>query len=73
LVIHSPEPNKRGPMKVLIEYTETGKYRDRAWDALTIKSKGEIGAVTPSSAVQLIEQHKAVLFIDENDEIVIIS
>lgn len=33
-------------MRVLIEYTQTGKYRDHAWEALTIRSKGEIQAVT---------------------------
>lgn len=58
-------------MKVLIQYTQTGKYRDRVWEALTLRTKGQIHAVTPSSAVQLIEQNKAVLFTEEGGEIVI--
>lgn len=28
-------------MRVLIEYTQTGKYRDHAWEALTIRSKAK--------------------------------
>ncbi|MCW8334744.1 hypothetical protein J4N42_06250 [Vibrio sp. SCSIO 43135] len=58
-------------MKVLIQYTKTGKYRDRAWESLSIRAKGEIHAVTPSSASQLIEQNKAVLFTTENEDIII--
>jgi len=57
-------------MKVLIQYTQTGKYKDRAWEALTLKSKGEIHAVTPSSAARLIEQNKAVLFTTDGQDIV---
>ncbi len=57
-------------MKVLIQYTQTGKYKDRVWESLTLKAKGEVQAVTPSSAVRLIEQNKAVLFTTEEDEIV---
>lgn len=58
-------------MKVLIQYTQTGKYKDRVWEALTIKAKGEIHAVTPSSAAQLIEQNKAILFTTEGEDIII--
>ena len=63
--------NSEGPMKVLIQYTQTGKYRDHVWEALTIRAKGEIQAVTPSSAAQLIEQNKAVLVTTEDEDIVI--
>ncbi|MFA0238615.1 MULTISPECIES: hypothetical protein [Vibrio] len=58
-------------MRVLIEYTQTGKYRDHAWEALTIRSKGEVQAVTPSYAAQLIEQDRASLSTTENQDIVI--
>lgn len=26
-------------MKVLIQYTQAGKYRDQAWESLTLKAK----------------------------------
>ena len=58
-------------MRVLIEYTQTGKYRDQAWEALTIRSKGEIQAVTPSYAAQLIEQNRACVTTTEHQDIVI--
>ena len=58
-------------MRVLIEYTQTGKYRDHAREALTIRSKGELQAVTPSYAAQLIEQNRASLSTTENQDIVI--
>ena len=50
-------------MKVLIQYTETGKYRDQAWEALTVKAKGDVAAVTPSYAAQLIKEKKACLML----------
>ncbi len=40
-------------MKVLIQYTQAGKYRDQAWESLTLRSKGDMQAVTPSYAAQL--------------------
>ncbi|MBW3696031.1 hypothetical protein EK599_10005 [Vibrio sp. T187] len=58
-------------MKVLIRYTQAGKYRDQAWEALTIKAKGNMQAVTPSYAAQLIEQNKASLVTDDDQDIVI--
>lgn len=58
-------------MRVLIEYTQTGKYRDHAWEALTIRSKGEVQAVSPSYAAQLIKQNRASLSTTENQDIVI--
>ncbi|MGF1752159.1 hypothetical protein L4C33_00970 [Vibrio makurazakiensis] len=60
-------------MKVLIQYTQAGKYRDQAWESLTIKAKGETQAVTPSYAAQLIEQSKASLVISEDEQIIIHS
>ncbi|MCF7502875.1 MULTISPECIES: hypothetical protein [Vibrio] len=58
-------------MRVLIEYTQTGKYRDHAWEALTIRSKGEVQAVSPSYAAQLIKQNRASLTTTETQDIVI--
>ncbi|NOJ14580.1 hypothetical protein [Vibrio splendidus] len=58
-------------MRVLIEYTQTGKYRDHAWEALTIRSKGEVQAVSPSYAAQLIKQNRANLTTTETQDIVI--
>ncbi|MEZ9566045.1 hypothetical protein AB4427_09310 [Vibrio artabrorum] len=58
-------------MRVLIQYTQTGKYRDHAWEALTVRSKGEIQAVTPSYAAQLIKQKRASLATTEDQDIVI--
>ncbi|MGF1736946.1 hypothetical protein [Photobacterium satsumensis] len=56
-------------MKVLIQYTQTIKYKDYAWESLTLRSKGEVGAVTPSSAAQLIKEEKALLFTSTNEDI----
>ncbi|KXF81936.1 hypothetical protein [Enterovibrio coralii] len=57
-------------MKVLIQYTQAGKYKDQAWDAFTMRAKGEIQAVTPSYAAQLIEQNKASLVKTEDEQII---
>lgn len=58
-------------MKVLVQYIEAGRYKDQAWEALAIKVKGEVQAVTPSYAAQLIEQNKATLVTSEDEDIVI--
>ncbi|PSW22233.1 hypothetical protein C9I98_02930 [Photobacterium sanctipauli] len=58
-------------MKVLIEYTEMGKYRDNVWEGATTKTKGQTQAVTPSFAAQLIENNKAKLVTTECDHIII--
>ncbi|MDD1782886.1 hypothetical protein LRP49_17060 [Enterovibrio sp. ZSDZ35] len=57
-------------MKVLIQYTQSGKYRDQAWSGFSMRSKGEIQAVTPSYAAQLIEQNKARLVKNEDEQII---
>ncbi len=59
-------------MKVLIEYTQADKYRDQAWESKTHRMKGEIQAVTPSYAFQLITQKKASLVTSDNAQIIII-
>lgn len=58
-------------MKVLIRFTQTGKYKDRAWEPLKIKFKGDISAVTPSYAAQLIEKEKASLVTSDEQHIFI--
>ncbi|MBE1276498.1 hypothetical protein [Enterovibrio baiacu] len=58
-------------MKVLIQYTQTGKYRDQAWEAPTFKASGEIQAVTPSYAAQMIEQNKACLVMSDDEHLVV--
>ncbi|KIT34815.1 C factor cell-cell signaling protein [Vibrio parahaemolyticus 49] len=35
---------EREAMKVLIQYTQAGKYRDQAWESLTLRSKGDMQA-----------------------------
>lgn len=57
-------------MKVLIQYTQAGKYRDQAWEALTLKSKGQVQAVTPACAAQLIEQKKASLVTSDDNQLI---
>ena len=56
-------------MKVLIQYTQQGKYRDQEWESLTLRQKGDIQAVSPSSAAQLIGQNKACLLKSDNGEV----
>ncbi|MCL9781293.1 hypothetical protein M9194_07605 [Vibrio sp. S4M6] len=46
-------------MKVIVEFLESGHYRDNPWDDDAFIEKGERRAVTPSYAAQLIEQKKA--------------
>lgn len=64
---------KENTMKVLIQYTETGKYRDQAWEALTVKAKGDVAAVTPSYAAQLIKEKKACLMTSDNEQVIFYS
>ncbi|MEC6796349.1 MULTISPECIES: hypothetical protein [Photobacterium] len=55
-------------MKVVIEILESGTYRDQAWEGTFLSTKGELRAVTPSYAAQLIGQEKAALYLDNNGE-----
>ncbi|PHZ60139.1 hypothetical protein CRG86_002450 [Photobacterium leiognathi] len=52
-------------MKVVVE---AGKYRDVAWEGEFVSAKGELRAVTPSYAAQLIKQSKAALYTDSDGE-----
>ncbi len=56
-------------MKVVIEILESGTYRDQAWEGSFLSTKGELRAVTPSYAAQLIGEAKATLSLDEQGEI----
>lgn len=58
-------------MKVLIEYNETGLYRDNSWSTPSIRTKGQLQAVEPALAATLIKTHKANLHKNENGEIII--
>ncbi|HBV77034.1 MULTISPECIES: hypothetical protein [Vibrio] len=58
-------------MKVLVEYTETGMYKDYSWGNPTMRTKGQLHAVEPASAATLIKAHKACLYKNEDGEIVI--
>lgn len=64
---------KEKEMKVIIQYTQTGMYRDHAWEASTIRVQGQYHAVTPSYAAQLIEQNKAQLHTDNSNNIVLVD
>ncbi|BCG18112.1 hypothetical protein HLBS07_19640 [Vibrio alginolyticus] len=57
-------------MKVLIQYTQTGKYRGQVWESMAMKAKGDLQAVTPSCAAQLIKHNKAKL-VTSGDQIII--
>ena len=65
--------NCQNTMKVLIQYTEAGKYRDQAWEALTVKVKGDVAAVTPSYAAQLIKEKKACLMTSDDEQVIFYS
>ncbi len=50
-------------MKVVVEILEVGKYRDVACEGEFVSAKGELRAVTPSYAAQLIKTIKSLHFI----------
>lgn len=51
-------------MKVVVQILESGQYCDQIWEGPFLSVKGELREVTPSYAVQLIEQAKAALYLD---------
>lgn len=53
-----------------ITHTYLRLYRDQAWESLTLRSKGDMQAVTPSYAAQLIERSKATLVMTEDGQII---
>ncbi|KXO13320.1 hypothetical protein AKG98_3547 [Moritella sp. JT01] len=57
-------------MKVVVEFIETGRYKDRAWEPSFYTVKGNLRSVSPSYAVQLINQFKAILYTNENGSVV---
>ncbi|XAW88344.1 hypothetical protein ABDK09_03080 [Vibrio sp. CDRSL-10 TSBA] len=58
-------------MKILIQYTQTGMYKDDAWETPALHLKGQLHAVSPSYAAQLIQRNQASLYTDENKNVVI--
>lgn len=58
-------------MKILVQYTETGMYKDYSWGNPTMRTKGQLHAVEPAFAATLIKTHKACLHKNEDGEIVI--
>ncbi|MGO2507445.1 MAG: hypothetical protein ACTH6Y_00480 [Vibrio hibernica] len=58
-------------MKVLVEYTQTGMYKDNTWGTATKRSKGQLQAVEPAFAATLIKSQKACLHTNENGDIII--
>jgi hypothetical protein len=55
-------------MKVIIEFIETGRYKDRIWEPSFHGEKGNVRAVSPSYAARLIKESKAKLYINEEGE-----
>ncbi|MFT7683311.1 hypothetical protein [Moritella dasanensis] len=53
-------------MKVVVEFIEAGRYKDRAWEPSFQSGKGSLRSVSPSCAAQLINQAKAKLHINED-------
>ena len=53
-------------MKVVVEFMETGRYKDRAWEPSFHTGKGSLRSISPSYAAQLIRQCKAKLHINED-------
>ncbi|AOW84137.1 hypothetical protein [Vibrio mimicus] len=58
-------------MKVLIQFDQAGSYKDSFWDEPIFHAKGELFPVTPICAVELIENHQAHLYINEDGELVL--
>ncbi|SJN53684.1 hypothetical protein VR7878_00445 [Vibrio ruber DSM 16370] len=56
-------------MKVLVQFDQNGKHRDHAWEAPISHTKGELLAVSPMLAVQLLKNHQAHLCLNESGEI----
>ncbi|GAB6263851.1 hypothetical protein L4174_015510 [Photobacterium sp. CCB-ST2H9] len=47
-------------LQVVIEFTESGVYKDRCWESAFKASKGQLYSVSPQYAVQLIKHSKAI-------------
>ncbi|MDW6094262.1 hypothetical protein [Vibrio rhizosphaerae] len=60
-------------MKVLVQFDQSGKHRDNVWEAPIAHAKGELLAVSPMLAVQLLKNHQAHLCLNESGEILFSS
>ncbi|QUJ69216.1 hypothetical protein KDD30_00130 [Photobacterium sp. GJ3] len=47
-------------LQVVIEFTETGIYKDRCWESSFKAMKGQLHRVSPQYAAHLIKNAKAV-------------
>ncbi|QMV16720.1 hypothetical protein [Vibrio spartinae] len=56
-------------MKVLVQFDQSGKHRDHAWEAPIAHAKGELFAVSPILAVQLLKNRQAHLCLNESGEV----
>lgn len=55
-------------MKVVVEFLQSGHFRDNFWDDDVFVEKGERRAVTPSYAAQLIDKDVASFQRIENEK-----
>ncbi|MCG6291087.1 hypothetical protein, partial [Vibrio vulnificus] len=51
-----------GAMKVVVEFLESGRFRDNVWDGEFGGEKGEHRAVSPWLAAQVIHNRQASLY-----------
>ncbi|MBE3666504.1 hypothetical protein BOO35_15620 [Vibrio navarrensis] len=55
-------------MKVVVEFLESGRFRDNFWDGEFRVERGEHRTVSPSLAAQLIHNRQASLYrFDDSD------
>ncbi|MFC5080380.1 hypothetical protein VTH8203_03066 [Vibrio thalassae] len=47
-------------MRTVIEFTQSGRYMDRAWEGEIIAEKGVQKAVSPSLAMRLVSMGSAI-------------
>ncbi|CAK4074886.1 hypothetical protein OH458_08445 [Vibrio sp. MarTm2] len=54
-------------MDVLIQFDEKGMYQNNPWDIPVPYQKGEVHLVSPLSAMVLIDQAQAHLYLNDED------
>ncbi|WP_159651145.1 hypothetical protein [Vibrio atypicus] len=54
-------------MDVLIQFDEKGMYQNYPWDLPVPYNKGEVHSVSPLSAIVLIDQAQAHLYLKDED------
>ncbi|WP_086981084.1 hypothetical protein [Vibrio aphrogenes] len=58
-------------MKVVIQYTQTGMYKDSTWGNPSLRTKGQLQAVEPAFAATLIKNQQAHLQKNQQGDIII--